>query len=93
VSSTIQASTPPCAANAGAASSRTSPASLHPTTPTALLRIVEKTSDNTIGRTLTKNALKLHRNRQWVIPPEAGVGFVAAMEEVLATNAAQHPNA
>ena len=39
-------------------------------------------SDNTIGRTL-KKALKPHRNRQWVIPPGANAGFVAAMEDVL----------
>ena len=32
-----------------------------------------------------KNALKPHRNRQWVIPPEANAGFVAAMEDVLET--------
>src|SRR6202046_5847736 len=31
------------------------------------------------------NALKPHRNRQWVIPPEANAGFVAAMEDVLET--------
>ena len=30
-----------------------------------------------------KNALKPHRNRQWVIPPDANAGFVAAMENVL----------
>src|SRR5271165_2423472 len=44
------------------------------------LNIVEKASDNTIGRTL-----KPHRNRQWVIPPDASAGFVAAMEDVLET--------
>jgi DDE superfamily endonuclease len=32
-----------------------------------------------------KNVLKPHRNRQWVIPPEANPGFVAAMEDVLET--------
>ena len=32
-----------------------------------------------------KNALKPHRKRQWVIPPEANAGFVAAMEDVLET--------
>ena len=48
------------------------------------LNIVEKASDNTIGRTL-KNLLKPHRNRQWVIPPDANAGFVAAMEDVLET--------
>ena len=32
-----------------------------------------------------KNALKPHRNRQWVIPPDASAGFVAAMEDVLET--------
>ena len=49
------------------------------------LNIVEKASDNTIGRTLKKNVLKPHRNRQWVIPPDANAGFVAAMEDVLET--------
>ena len=37
------------------------------------LNMVEQVSDNTIGRTL-KNALKPHRNRQWVIPPDANAG-------------------
>src|SRR5271166_3080750 len=49
------------------------------------LGIVDKASDNTIGRTLKKNVLKPHRNRQWVIPPDANAGFVAAMEDVLET--------
>ena len=51
------------------------------------LNIVDKASDNTIGRTLKKTSLNLkpHRNRQWVIPPEANAGFVAAMEDVLET--------
>ena len=35
------------------------------------LNVVEKASDNTIGRTLKKNTLQPHRNRQWVIPPDA----------------------
>ena len=48
------------------------------------LNIVEKASDNTIGRTL-KKLLKPHRNRQWVIPPDSNAGFVAAMEDVLDT--------
>ncbi|MGH6851584.1 MAG: IS630 family transposase [Methylocella sp.] len=47
------------------------------------LNIVDKVSDNTIGRTPKKNALKPHRKRQWVIPPDASAGFVAAMEDVL----------
>jgi hypothetical protein len=38
--------------------------------------------DRTEGK---KNVLKPHRNRQRVIPPEANVGFVAAMEDVLET--------
>ena len=49
------------------------------------LNIVEKASDNTIGRVLKKNVLKPHRKRQWVIPPDANAGFVAAMEDVLET--------
>src|SRR6202047_3703554 len=32
-----------------------------------------------------KNIVKPHRNQQWVIPPEANAGFVAAMEDVLET--------
>ena len=32
-----------------------------------------------------KNALKPHCRRQWVIPPDANAGFVAAMEDVLET--------
>ena len=47
------------------------------------LGIVERASDNTIGRTLKKNALKPHLRRQWVIPPDANAAFVAAMEDVL----------
>ena len=49
------------------------------------LNIVGKASDNTIGRTLKKSILKPHRHQQWVIPPEANAGFVAAMEDVLET--------
>jgi hypothetical protein len=48
------------------------------------LNIVDKASDNTIGRTL-KNVLRPHRDQQWVIPPEANAGFGAAMEDVLET--------
>ncbi|WP_104505886.1 IS630 family transposase [Rhodoblastus sphagnicola] len=47
------------------------------------LNIVEKASDNTIGRTLKKNTLKPHLKQQWVIAPEANAAFVAAMEDVL----------
>ena len=46
------------------------------------LNIVERASDNTIGRTL-KNLLKPHLQRQWVIPPDANAAFVANMEDVL----------
>ena len=49
------------------------------------LDIVEKASDNTIGRDSKKNTLQPHRNRQWVIPPDANAAFVAAMEDVLET--------
>ena len=49
------------------------------------LNIVEKASDNTIGRTLKKTLLNRTAERQWVIPPEANAGFVAAMEDVLET--------
>jgi len=47
------------------------------------LKIVERASDNTIGRTLKKNTLKPHLKQQWVIPPDANAAFVAAMEDVL----------
>src|SRR5271170_1550952 len=32
-----------------------------------------------------KNILKPHRQQQWVIPPDANPGFIAAMEDVLET--------
>ncbi|MGH9808773.1 MAG: IS630 family transposase [Terriglobia bacterium] len=48
------------------------------------LKIVDRASDNTIGRTPKKNVLKPHLNKQWVIPPDASAAFVAAMEAVLA---------
>ena len=47
------------------------------------LNIVERASDNTIGRTLKKNTLKPHLQKQWVIPPDANAAFVANMEDVL----------
>jgi hypothetical protein len=47
-----------------------------------VLDIVERASDNTIGRTL-KNTLKPHLQKQWVIPPDANAAFVASMEDVL----------
>src|SRR5262252_2742912 len=47
------------------------------------LNIVDKASDNTIGRVLKKNILKPHLKEQWVIPPKANSAFVAAMEDVL----------
>jgi hypothetical protein len=46
------------------------------------LKIVDRASDNTIGRTL-KNLLKPHLQKQWVIPPDANAAFVAGMEDVL----------
>ncbi len=46
------------------------------------LNIVDRASDNTIGRTL-KNTLKSHLQKQWVIPPGANAAFVASMEDVL----------
>jgi hypothetical protein len=47
------------------------------------LTIVERASDNTIGRTLKKNILKPHLKQQWVIAPDASAAFVANMEDVL----------
>ncbi|MBA0087761.1 MAG: IS630 family transposase, partial [Acidobacteria bacterium Pan2503] len=47
------------------------------------LHIVERASDNTIGRTLKKTFLKPHLKQQWVIPPDASAAFVANMEDVL----------
>ncbi|MGH9625923.1 MAG: IS630 family transposase [Bryobacteraceae bacterium] len=48
------------------------------------LRIVDRASDSTIGRTLKKTFLQPHRRQCWVIPPKANSAFVAAMEDVLA---------
>ncbi|WP_428490713.1 IS630 family transposase [Rhodopila sp.] len=47
------------------------------------LKIVDRASDNTIGRTLKKTFLKPHLQKQWVIPPDANAAFVAGMEDVL----------
>src|ERR1700689_254234 len=49
------------------------------------LKIVDRASDNTIGRTLKKpkNLLKPHLQKQRVIPPDANAAFVAGMEDVL----------
>ena len=46
------------------------------------LNIVDRASDNTIGRT-PKNILRPHLQKQWVIPPGASAAFAAAMEDVL----------
>jgi hypothetical protein len=47
------------------------------------LKIVERASDNAIGRTLKKNILKPHLQKQWVSQPDANAAFVAGMEDVL----------
>src|SRR6202453_3793622 len=47
------------------------------------LKIVDRASDNTIGRTLKKDLLRPHLQKQWVIPPDANPAFVAGMEDVL----------
>ena len=47
------------------------------------LNIVERASDNTIGRTLKKTRSNLTCKGQWVIPPDANAAFVANMEDVL----------
>jgi len=47
------------------------------------LNIVDRTSDNTIGRVL-KNKLKPQLKQQRGIPPQASSAFVAAMEDILA---------
>ena len=47
------------------------------------LNIVDRASDNTIGRVLKKHS-QAHRRQQWLIPPKANSAFVAAMEDVLA---------
>jgi hypothetical protein len=47
------------------------------------LQIVERASDNTIGRTLKKSILEPHLKQQWVIAPEVSAAFVANMEDVL----------
>ncbi|MFZ3333760.1 MAG: IS630 family transposase [Candidatus Acidiferrales bacterium] len=46
------------------------------------LHIVDRASDNTIGRTL-KKTFSNHLKQQWVIPPDASAAFVANMEDVL----------
>jgi hypothetical protein len=46
------------------------------------LHIVDKASDNTIGRIL-KNRLKPHLKEPWVIALEHNSTFIAALEEVL----------
>src|SRR5580693_4015307 len=40
-------------------------------------------SEYTIGRTLKKDLLRPHLQKQWVIPPDANPAFVAGMEDVL----------
>jgi hypothetical protein len=58
------------------------------------LNIVDRASDNTIGRTLKENVLKPHLQKQWVIPPDANATFVAGMEDVLEVYQRPHdPNA
>jgi hypothetical protein len=48
------------------------------------LHIVERASDNTIGRAdAQKNILKPHLKQHWVIAPDASAAFVANMEDVL----------
>ena len=47
------------------------------------LHIVERASDNTIGRTLKKTFSNRTCKQQWVIPPDASAAFVANMEDVL----------
>src|SRR6201982_1862913 len=54
------------------------------------LHIVERASDNTIGRTLKKNILKPHRKQKWVIPPDTSAAFVADMEDVLEVSQRPH---
>ena len=46
------------------------------------LKIVERASDNTIGRTLKKPS-QAPPTEQWVIPPDSNAAFVANMEDVL----------
>ena len=48
------------------------------------LKIVDRASDSTIGRTLKKIFSNPHRRQCWVIPPKANSAFVAAMEDILA---------
>src|SRR5438309_1432953 len=62
--------------------------SLEPASPRRESRRIEhrREGQRQYDRTdVKKNVLKPHRNRQWVIPPEANAGFVAAMEDVLET--------
>ena len=47
------------------------------------LNIVDRASDNTIGRVLKKTGLS-RISSKWVIPPQQNSAFIAAMEDVLA---------
>jgi hypothetical protein len=46
--------------------------------PVAELKIVDRCSDKTIGRT-KKNILKPRLQKQWVIPPDANDAFLAGI--------------
>jgi hypothetical protein len=45
------------------------------------LIIVDRASDNTIGRTLEKHS-QASLQKQWVIPPDANAAFIASMEDM-----------
>ena len=47
------------------------------------LQVVESLSAEGVRQILKKNALRPHRQRAWVIPPDEDEAFVAAMETVL----------
>ncbi|HWG42254.1 MAG TPA: IS630 family transposase [Gemmataceae bacterium] len=54
------------------------------------LDVVESIDPATVCRTLKKNEIKPWLKQQWVLPPKANAGFVAAMEDVLEVYAQPH---
>jgi hypothetical protein len=57
--------------------------------PVAELKIVDRCSDKTIGRT-QKNILKPRLQKQRVIPPDANAAFLAGIKDVLGVYQRSH---
>jgi hypothetical protein len=55
----------------------------------AELKIVDRCSNKTIGRT-QKNILKPRLQKQWVIPPDANAAFLAGIKDVLGVYQRSH---